>query len=104
MRFIGFMTSITMLALSACGGSDGGTTNVASVCKSSTGMPSGVCDCVGKQAKKDLTKKGQAFVVASLKKEHDKAQALTKAMEFDEVASAGMFLATASTSCALQHQ
>ena len=89
------------LALANCGGGGGGSANVSAACEAETNMSAEICNCIGKQAKQQLSGKGKAFVVASLKKEHEKAQKLTKSMDFDEVAEAGTFLVTASTSCAL---
>ena len=90
------------LALSACGSGSSADTNVASACTAGTNMSESVCDCLGKKAKQKLSRKGQAFVVASLGKNHEKAQQITKSMKHDEVAEAGTFLVWASTECAME--
>lgn len=101
MQISRLITGAGLFALSACGGgADSGNIDVAQACKANTNMNAGICECIGKKAKQELTRKGQAFIVHSLAKEHEKAYALTRTMEHRDAAEAGVFLMSASTECA----
>ena len=102
MRIIGVLITGGTLLFAACGGGGGNSAKIAETCKAELNTDEKICDCIGEQAQKNLSKKGQAFVLAALKKDHDKTRELRKSMEFDEITNAATFLTTSSTACALQ--
>jgi len=93
---------LLLVAVGCGGGSEGSADSerLTEICRTTTNMPAGVCDCVGEKASKDLSPDALAFLVASMDKKTEVAESLRGKLTLEEMTKAGMFFATAPASCA----
>ncbi|MBK8250099.1 MAG: hypothetical protein IPK85_22305 [Gemmatimonadetes bacterium] len=92
-----------IVACLACGGAAPQAANadrLAEICRTTTNMGDGVCACVGDRARSELSEQALAFLVASMDKQEEAAEALKKELTLQEITTAGMFFATAPAACA----
>lgn len=89
-------------ALPACSESPGGASvsDFVNACEAAGNMGPKICECIGNNAKDDLSPRGFEFFTAMMQKNDEKTAALRAEMEFAELTEASMYLISGAQTCA----
>ena len=93
---------LTFCALPACSESSDGASvaEFTAACEAAGNMGSDICECIGSNAKRDLSPKGFEFFTAMMQKDDAKTAAMRTEMEFTELTEASMYLLNGAQACA----
>ena len=85
-----------LVLLAACSGQE---SEFADALRDNTNMPPGIADCIAELAEEELSEDARSFLVASMQEDDARVAEMRGTLPMSEMASAGMFMVSASTRC-----